>query len=175
MSCSVKCPGVGNLETRGNSLMRKRGVCIAFQKHAWGKDAMRRAIEHRFLKFSYVRSPLGRRLKDAWKNGELGAPPISICFANKHVATIENWSLDQVNRSATLHHFRVHDVAVGMKLGEALLRGFANALRSVHDVCTIYIWETHQHVPGYVPLFERLGARRTQIVSGGYQEWVWNI
>ena len=142
------------------------------QRRAWGKDAMRRAIESRFLEFADVR-PLRTRLKVAWKQHGFGSPPISIHFAKKHVATIENWSLDKDKKIATLHHFRVHTDAIGMKMGEPLLRGFAKALRLEHGIHTIYIWETHQHVKGYVELFGRIGARKTRIVSGGYQEWVW--
>lgn len=135
---------------------------------------MRKALENQFLEFAYVR-PVETRLREVWVNEGFGSPPISIHFAGRHVATIENWSFDKFAKTAKLHHFRVHDIAKGIGMGEPILRGFANALRSEHGVHTLYLWETHQHVKGYVQLFERLGARKTRIVSGGYQEWVWPI
>lgn len=157
--------------------MNLRGVnehmWLICQRRAWGKESMRNALKDRFLEFAEV-PQLRSQLKDVWKEGGFGAPPISIRFADKRVASIENWSLDKKGKAAKLHHFRMHD-AQGMKMGEPLLRGFANALKSEHSVDTIYIWETHQHVHGYTRLFERLGAEKTRIVSGGYQEWRWCI
>lgn len=143
------------------------------QKRAWDQETMRTEIQNDFVKYGRV-FPRHRPLNEIWGKPDFSDPLIAIHFAEQHVATIDKWSLDEASETAILDHFRVHDIARPYKMGEPLLRGFAKALKSTYKVHTIYIRETHQHVPGYVPLFIRLGATQTQIVNKN-QEWEWTI
>lgn len=138
------------------------------QKRAWGKDAMRQALDKRFLEYARLyqgQSGLGR-----FRNAPEPSPNLYVYFALRHAGYVHEWVVE--GDMATIGHFAVAKELEGHGFGESLVRGFARAVHRELGVRRIRFRE-RRYSPAYARLFQRLGAVNTGRVVHGIPEWEW--
>ncbi|WP_295840171.1 hypothetical protein [uncultured Xanthomonas sp.] len=137
-------------------------------------NGIRHALEHRLLQYACLYQ--GRQGVGRLRNIEGLSTDLYVRInGSMPMAYVHGWSLYPGNKVALVGHFAVEKDLVGKGFGEALARGFANALRQEFGTEQI-VFSERSYSASHEKLFKRLGAQpQERREYPGCPDWVWAV